>query len=148
MKTIDESDAWGAFERRDRSWDGRVIGAVRTTGVYCKPSCPARRPRRENVEFFVDAEAARAAGYRPCLRCRPELAPGDDSWRRGDAVVARALKLIEVVRTLEQLSRRIAEQKPQHGCRPDLPQQRVDHEMRGNSCPKGSERTIRQDTTT
>ncbi|HZB68798.1 MAG TPA: Ada metal-binding domain-containing protein, partial [Sphingomicrobium sp.] len=45
MKTIDESDAWAAFERRDRSWDGRVIGAVRTTGIYCKPSCPARRPR-------------------------------------------------------------------------------------------------------
>ena len=89
MKTIDESDAWAAFERRDRSWDGRVIGAVRTTGIYCKPSCPARRPRRENVEFFVDAEAARAAGYRPCLRCRP------DEVGRDRGAVARAIRLIE-----------------------------------------------------
>ena len=61
MNTIDENQAWKAFERRDRSWDGRVIGAVKTTGIYCKPSCPARRPKRENVEFFVDAEVARAA---------------------------------------------------------------------------------------
>ncbi len=89
MKTIDESDAWVAFERRDRSWDGRVIGAVRTTGIYCKPSCPARRPRRENVEFFVDAETARAAGYRPCLRCKP------DEVGRDRGAVARAIRLIE-----------------------------------------------------
>jgi AraC family transcriptional regulator of adaptative response/methylated-DNA-[protein]-cysteine methyltransferase len=89
MKTIDDSDAWAAFERRDRSWDGRVIGAVRTTGIYCKPSCPARRPRRENVEFFVDAQAARAAGYRPCLRCKP------DEVSRDRGAVARAIRLIE-----------------------------------------------------
>ena len=89
MKTIDESDAWAAFERRDRSWDGRVIGAVRTTGIYCKPSCPARRPRRENVEFFVDAEAAHTAGYRPCLRCKP------DEVGRDRGAVARAIRLIE-----------------------------------------------------
>jgi AraC family transcriptional regulator of adaptative response/methylated-DNA-[protein]-cysteine methyltransferase len=89
MKTIDDSDAWAAFERRDRSWDGRVIGAVRTTGIYCKPSCPARRPRRENVEFFVDAEGARSAGYRPCLRCKP------DEVGRDRGAVARAIRLIE-----------------------------------------------------
>ena len=64
--------AWAAFERRDRSWDGRVIGAVKTTGIYCKPSCPARRPKRENVEFFVDAEAARGGGLPavPALQAR------------------------------------------------------------------------------
>ena len=89
MKTIDENDAWTAFERRDRSWDGRVIGAVRTTGIYCKPSCPARRPRRENVEFFLEAAAARAAGYRPCLRCKP------DEVGRDRGAVARAIRLIE-----------------------------------------------------
>jgi AraC family transcriptional regulator, regulatory protein of adaptative response / methylated-DNA-[protein]-cysteine methyltransferase len=89
MKTIDENDAWMAFERRDRSWDGRVIGAVKTTGIYCKPSCPARRPRRENVEFFVDSGAARAAGYRPCLRCKP------DAVGRDRDAVARAIQLIE-----------------------------------------------------
>ncbi len=72
MRTIDPDLAWDAFERRDRSFDGRVIGAVRTTGIYCKPSCPARRPRRENVEFFAAANAARSAGYRPCLRCKPD----------------------------------------------------------------------------
>jgi AraC family transcriptional regulator of adaptative response/methylated-DNA-[protein]-cysteine methyltransferase len=81
--------AWAAFERRDRSWDGRVIGAVTTTGIYCKPSCPARRPKREHVLFFEDAEGARAAGYRACLRCRP-----DEVGRDREAVV-RAAKLIE-----------------------------------------------------
>jgi AraC family transcriptional regulator, regulatory protein of adaptative response / methylated-DNA-[protein]-cysteine methyltransferase len=81
--------AWAAFMRRDRSWDGRVIGAVKTTGIYCKPSCPARRPKREHVEFFVNADEARAAGYRPCLRCKP-----DEVGRDRDAV-AKAVKLIE-----------------------------------------------------
>jgi AraC family transcriptional regulator of adaptative response/methylated-DNA-[protein]-cysteine methyltransferase len=89
MKTIDENRAWTAFERRDRTWDGRVIGAVRTTGIYCKPSCPARRPKRDNVEFFRDGEAARAAGYRPCLRCKP------DEVGRDREAVARAVRLIE-----------------------------------------------------
>ena len=89
MRTIDQDAAWAAFERRDRGWDGRVIGAVRTTGIYCKPSCPARRPRRDNVEFFVDADGARAAGYRACLRCRP------DAVGRDREAVARAVALIE-----------------------------------------------------
>src|SRR5687768_4643863 len=89
MKTIDDNRAWAAFEARDRSMDGRVIGAVKTTGIYCKPSCPARRPKRENVEFFLDADAARAAGYRPCLRCKP------DEVGRDREAVARAVTLIE-----------------------------------------------------
>ena len=86
---VDEEAAWAAFERRDRNWDGRVIGAVKTTGIYCKPSCPARRPRRENVEFFANAEEARAAGYRSCLRCRP------DEIGRDRGAVAKAVRLIE-----------------------------------------------------
>jgi AraC family transcriptional regulator of adaptative response/methylated-DNA-[protein]-cysteine methyltransferase len=85
----DADTAWAAFMRRDRSWDGRVIGAVKTTGIYCKPSCPARRPKREHVEFFASAEDARAAGYRACLRCKP-----DEVGRDRDAV-ARAVQLIE-----------------------------------------------------
>lgn len=89
MRTIDADAAWAAFERRDRNWDGRVIGAVRTTGIYCKPSCPARRPKREHVEFFLDAEAARAAGYRSCLRCKP------DEVGREAIAVTKAVKLIE-----------------------------------------------------
>ena len=67
-----QEEAWAAFERRDRTWDGRLIGGVKTTGIYCRPSCPARRPKRENVEFFADGAAARAAGYRACLRCLPD----------------------------------------------------------------------------
>ena len=89
MRTIDPDSAWAAFERRDRGWDGRVIGAVKTTGIYCKPSCPARRPKREHVEFFLTGEDARAAGYRACLRCRP------DEVARDEEAVAKAVKLIE-----------------------------------------------------
>ncbi|NUQ17806.1 MAG: hypothetical protein HOP95_05030 [Sphingomonas sp.] len=65
---LDADTAWAAFMRRDRSWDGRVIGAVKTTGIYCKPSCPARRPKREHVVFYSSTKEARDAGFRPCLR--------------------------------------------------------------------------------
>ena len=86
---LDADTAWAAFMRRDRGWDGRVIGAVKTTGIYCKPSCPAKRPKRENVTFYATAEEARAAGYRPCLRCKP------DAVGRDREAVAQAVKLIE-----------------------------------------------------
>jgi AraC family transcriptional regulator of adaptative response/methylated-DNA-[protein]-cysteine methyltransferase len=86
---LDPDTAWAAFMRRDRRWDGRVIGAVRTTGIYCKPSCPAKRPKREHVEFFASGEEARAGGYRACLRCRP------DEVGRDREAVALAVKLIE-----------------------------------------------------
>jgi AraC family transcriptional regulator of adaptative response/methylated-DNA-[protein]-cysteine methyltransferase len=66
-----EAGRWRAFERRDRDADGAFVVAVRTTGIYCRPSCPARRPRRENVAFYSDPERAEAAGFRACLRCRP-----------------------------------------------------------------------------
>src|SRR5256714_13053303 len=69
---LDPDTAWAAFMRRDRSWDGRVIGAAKTTGVYCKPSCPARRPKREHVIFFASGEEARMAGFRSCRRCKPD----------------------------------------------------------------------------
>jgi AraC family transcriptional regulator of adaptative response/methylated-DNA-[protein]-cysteine methyltransferase len=89
MLMFADREAWAAFERRDRSWDGRVIGAVKTTGIYCKPSCPAKRPKRENVEFFGSAEEARAAGYRACLRCKP------DEVGRDREAVAKAIEIIE-----------------------------------------------------
>ncbi len=89
MTKIDKDAAWAAFEQRDRGWDGRVIGAVTTTGIYCKPSCPARRPKRDHVRFFADAESARAAGFRACLRCKP------DEVARDRAAVAKAVTLIE-----------------------------------------------------
>jgi AraC family transcriptional regulator of adaptative response/methylated-DNA-[protein]-cysteine methyltransferase len=86
---LDADTAWASFMRRDRTWDGRIIGAVKTTGIYCKPSCPAKRPKRDNVEFFATAEEARAAGYRSCLRCKP-----DEVGRDRDAV-GKAVALIE-----------------------------------------------------
>jgi AraC family transcriptional regulator of adaptative response/methylated-DNA-[protein]-cysteine methyltransferase len=75
-----------------------VIGAVKTTGIYCKPSCPARRPKRENVEFFADARGARAAGYRPCLRCKP------DEVGRDHEAVAKATAIIERAEEPPQLA--------------------------------------------
>src|SRR6476661_4003403 len=86
---LDADTAWAAFMRRDRAWDGRVIGAVKTTGIYCKPSCPARRPKREHVEFYASGEEARAAGFRPCLRCKP------DEVGRDREAVAQAIRFIE-----------------------------------------------------
>ncbi|HEX8383746.1 MAG TPA: methylated-DNA--[protein]-cysteine S-methyltransferase [Sphingomonas sp.] len=86
---FDPDAAWAAFDARDRSADGRFVVAVRTTRIYCKPSCPARRPKRENVEVLADGAAARAAGYRACLRCRP------DEVARDVEAVARAARLIE-----------------------------------------------------
>jgi AraC family transcriptional regulator of adaptative response/methylated-DNA-[protein]-cysteine methyltransferase len=85
---LDPDTAWSAFERRDRRWDGRIVGAVKSTGIYCKPSCPARRPKRDNVEFFASPEEARGAGYRPCLRCKP------DEVGRDREAVAKAARLI------------------------------------------------------
>lgn len=85
---MDEEAAWAAFEARDRSRDGAFVVAVRTTHIYCKPSCPARRPRRENIRFYADGAAARVAGYRPCMRCRP------DDVGRDALAIGQALGLI------------------------------------------------------
>jgi AraC family transcriptional regulator, regulatory protein of adaptative response / methylated-DNA-[protein]-cysteine methyltransferase len=86
--SIDRDWCFAAFDARDRALDGRFVGAVRTTGIYCKPSCPARRPLRENVSFYWTPAEARAAGYRACKRCLP-----DDVGRDADGV-AKALALI------------------------------------------------------
>jgi AraC family transcriptional regulator of adaptative response/methylated-DNA-[protein]-cysteine methyltransferase len=66
------TDMERAFYASDRAWDGRFVAAVRTTGIFCRPSCRVRKPLPKNVEFLPDAAAARAAGYRACLRCQPE----------------------------------------------------------------------------
>ena len=96
---------------RDARFDGLFFTAVSSTGIYCRPVCPAPTPKRENVRYYASAAAAEAAGFRPCLRCRPELAPGNEEWRRGDHVVARALKLIEAgalaEQSLEELAARV-----------------------------------------
>src|SRR5688572_5685942 len=80
---------------RDPRFDGLFFTAVTSTRIYCRPVCPAPTPKRENITYYGHAAAAEAAGFRPCLRCRPELSPGEGAWRRGDAAVARALKLID-----------------------------------------------------
>ena len=83
-----------AYTSRDARFDGKFFCAVKTTGVYCRPICPAK-PKRENVEFFSNAFQAESAGYRPCLRCRPECAPGSGGWLGKNATVKRCLALIE-----------------------------------------------------
>lgn len=80
---------------RDARFDGLFFTAVKTTGIYCRPVCPAPTPKPRNVEYFSTAAAAAAAGYRPCLRCRPERAPGAPAHRVGSELVAGALRLIE-----------------------------------------------------
>jgi O-6-methylguanine DNA methyltransferase len=89
VSRLDADTAWAAFMRRDRAWDGRVIVAVKTTGIYCKPSCAARRPKREHVDLFETADEARSAGFRPCLRCKP------DEVGRDREAIAQAVRMIE-----------------------------------------------------
>jgi AraC family transcriptional regulator of adaptative response/methylated-DNA-[protein]-cysteine methyltransferase len=89
LSSIDSDSAWAAVIARDRAMDGRFVTGVLTTGIYCRPSCAARHPRRENVRFFETGEQARAAGLRACLRCRP------DEVSRDSAAIEAALALIE-----------------------------------------------------
>ena len=93
--TLDPQICYRALEARDPRFDGRFFVAVSTTGIYCRPICPARTPRRDHVAFYPSAAAAQEAGYRPCLRCRPETAPHIGAWRGTSNTVSRALALIE-----------------------------------------------------
>jgi AraC family transcriptional regulator of adaptative response / DNA-3-methyladenine glycosylase II len=79
---------------RDPAYDGRFFTGVRTTRIYCRPVCPVRPARSKNVRFFASAAAAEAAGFRPCLRCRPETAPFSPAWKGSRTTVDRALRLI------------------------------------------------------
>jgi AraC family transcriptional regulator of adaptative response / DNA-3-methyladenine glycosylase II len=90
----DHDRCYRAVASRDSRFDGRFVTAVKTTGIYCRPSCPAQTPKPENVNFYPSAAAAVAAGFRACKRCRPEAAPGSRDWDvRGD-LAARALRAI------------------------------------------------------
>jgi AraC family transcriptional regulator of adaptative response / DNA-3-methyladenine glycosylase II len=91
---LDAAHCYRALRSRDRRFDGRFFTGVTTTGIYCRPICPAPAPKRENVRFFPCASAAEDAGFRPCLRCRPETAPGTPAWQGTSAVVSRGLRLI------------------------------------------------------
>lgn len=92
---IDDDEAWQAVLMRDRAFDGRFVTGVLSTGIYCRPSCAARHPRRANVRFFADATGARAAGLRPCLRCSP-----DDVSRDERAVLAAISAIQQAEQTL------------------------------------------------
>src|SRR5712672_2793070 len=92
---LDEDTCYRAARSRDARFDGRFFTAVKTTGIYCRPICPARTPLRKNVQFFACAAAAEEAGFRPCRRCRPDAAPGTPAWVGPSAVVSRAVRLIE-----------------------------------------------------
>jgi AraC family transcriptional regulator, regulatory protein of adaptative response / methylated-DNA-[protein]-cysteine methyltransferase len=92
---LDFNAQYEALQRRDPALDGVVFVAVKTTGVYCRPVCRVRTPFARNVEFYPSAAAAERAGYRPCLRCRPETAPFCPAWKGTKTTVERALALIE-----------------------------------------------------
>ncbi len=93
---LDHAACFRAIALRDARFDGRLFVGVKTTGIYCRPICPARTPRSENAIFFPTAAAAQEAGFRPCLRCRPETAPDLGAWRGASNTVSRALSLIEM----------------------------------------------------
>jgi AraC family transcriptional regulator, regulatory protein of adaptative response / methylated-DNA-[protein]-cysteine methyltransferase len=119
--TLDPERAWAAVEARDAGCDGEFVYAVASTGVYCRPSCPARRPRRERVAFFPHPGAAEAAGYRACRRCRPRAAapygapagqgPGGSNQPGQDGPIERARLYLEAhideTVTLERLGREV-----------------------------------------
>ncbi|MBA5761342.1 DNA-3-methyladenine glycosylase 2 family protein [Vibrio sp. 404] len=100
-----------ARQARDARFDGRFFVAVKTTKIFCRPICPANLPKEENVEYFTDAALALQAGYRPCLRCRPDSAPNSWAWRGTQTTYERAMRFIEqgeLQRTsLVQLSERL-----------------------------------------
>lgn len=89
-----------AMRTRDNRFDGKFFVGVKTTGIYCRPICPAK-PKRENVEFFKSYLEAEKAGYRPCLRCRPESAPKSPAWIGKSAIVQRAIKILNSQETIE-----------------------------------------------
>jgi AraC family transcriptional regulator of adaptative response / DNA-3-methyladenine glycosylase II len=95
LMDMDRTACYRAISTRDARFDGRLFVAVKTTGIYCRPICPARTPKFENCSFHASAAAAQEAGFRPCLRCRPEISPDLAFWRGTTNTVSRALALIE-----------------------------------------------------
>jgi AraC family transcriptional regulator, regulatory protein of adaptative response / methylated-DNA-[protein]-cysteine methyltransferase len=91
---LDRDECERARVGRDRRYDGRFFSGVRTTRIYCRPVCPVRPAQGKNVEFYPTAAAAEAAGFRPCLRCRPETAPFSPAWQGSRTTVHRAMRLI------------------------------------------------------
>lgn len=94
MEQLDPDVCYRALQTRDPRFDGRLFVGVTSTGIYCRPICPARTPKRENCRFFPTSAAAQEAGFRACLRCRPEISPELACWRGTSNTVSRALALI------------------------------------------------------
>ena len=94
-QTTDAALCWQMLRARDARFDGRFFVGVTSTGIYCRPICTARTPRRENCRFYSSAAAAEHAGFRPCLRCRPELAPGHSSVDASARLAQSAAAMIE-----------------------------------------------------
>ena len=94
MELLDHRTYYRALQSHDARFDGHVFVACTSTGIYCRPICPTRPPKFENCRFFASAAAAQEAGFRPCLRCRPEIAPDLAFWRGTANTVSRALALI------------------------------------------------------
>lgn len=90
----DFDTAYRAMSTRDTRFDGQFVSAIRTTGIYCRPACPARTPKPENVTFYATAAAAQGAGYRACRRCLPDAAPGSPEWNVRADTVGAAMRLI------------------------------------------------------
>ena len=95
MDTLNDDLCYQALKTRDARFDGRFYTAVLTTGIFCRPICPAVTPKRGNVRFYPSAETAMANGFRPCLRCRPEAAPGSPAAAGVHTTVARAVRLVD-----------------------------------------------------
>src|SRR5688500_6143040 len=98
---------WAAVGARDARADGRFFYSVKTTGVYCRPSCAARLPRPENVEFYATLREAESAGYRPCKRCKPEQAPASERAALHVAAMCRLIEASESAPTLDTLARHV-----------------------------------------
>ncbi|MGC5567203.1 DNA-3-methyladenine glycosylase 2 family protein [Streptomyces sp. FR-108] len=91
---MDEETGYGAVRSRDARFDGAFFFGVRTTGIYCRPSCPAVTPKRQNVRYYPTVAAAQGSGFRACRRCRPDAAPGSAEWNVRADVVGRAMRMI------------------------------------------------------
>ena len=114
---LDHEHCYRAICEKDRRYDGLFFTAVHSTGIYCRPTCPARKPLSKNVSFLRSSSEALALGFRPCLRCRPECAPGSFTWMDPSGSLARSLRLIADgfldEGSLDDLARRV-EMTPRH----------------------------------
>ena len=113
VNTISDDERWQAVLDRDSERDGKFVFAVSSTGVYCRPSCPARRPRRQNVQFFLRPEQAERAGYRACLRCRPQSLSGSPHFDQVKAICRYIEQHLDEPLTLAHLGRQF-QQSPFH----------------------------------